>query len=177
MEFINFQAEVDDGNGDLERDFAENNEDGKFTDDSQQEPSTSLSFDRRFHNQSREIRDALNGRSDDNCKLDTLDLQPEMYWEIDRSFVEFEKFDGYEKTVEKFKKSLCTSGISDDPKDSFHNAILFDLVFKLSKNSVINKDTIIQALGKKFLGNFQKEKEILQLDVSFCNFEKICCCK
>lgn len=111
------------------------------------------------------------------CKFDTCDLQPETYCEIDRALVKFDEFGSFEKTVEKFKKSLCTFDTSNDPKDYFYNAILFDLVFKLSKNSVINKDTIIQALGKKFLGNFQKEKEILQLGVSFCSFEKICCCK
>ena len=46
--------------------------------------------------------------------------------------------------------------------------------FSLStKNSVINKDTIIQALGKKFFDKFQK-REILKIGVSFYNFEKNC---
>ena len=97
MEFIDFQAEVEDddndtANNNLELGFAKNEEDKNFVNDSRQKPDTSLSFD-RFLNQSPEIHNALNDRSNDNCKLDTHNLQPEMYWEIDRSFVEFDKFD------------------------------------------------------------------------------------
>lgn len=48
--------------------------DKKFLDSSQQQQGTSLNFYRKFRNQSREIFDALNDRSDDSCKLDTRDL-------------------------------------------------------------------------------------------------------
>ena len=90
-------------------------------------------------------------------------------------FVKFEEFDGYEKAAEKFKNCLCTFNISSDPKDSFQNTILFGLVFKLSKKSVINKEIIEQVLGKKFF-MISQEKKLLQLEVSFCNFEKITLC-
>ena len=84
MEFIDFQAEVDDSDNDnLELDFVENDEDKNFVDISQKEPGTSLNFYRKFHNQSREIHDDLNDRSDNIWKSDIRDLQPEMYWEID----------------------------------------------------------------------------------------------
>ena len=53
--------------------------------------------------------------------------------------------------------------------------ILFGLVFKLSKKSVINKEIIEQVLGKKFF-MISQEKKLLQLEVSFCNFEKITLC-
>ena len=70
----------------------------------------SLNFYRKFHNQSREIFDALNDRSDDSCKLDTRDLQPEIYWEIDKSLVQFDEFE-LSKTGRKiFKKSLFIRG-------------------------------------------------------------------
>ena len=83
MEFIDFQAEVHDSdNYNLELDFVENDEDKNFV-DSQKEPGTSLNFYRKFHNQSREIQDDLNDRSDNIWKSDIRDLQPEMYWEID----------------------------------------------------------------------------------------------
>ena len=98
-----------------------------------------------------------------------------MYWEIDRGFVEFDKFDGYEKAAEKFKKSLYIFDTSSGPKDSFHNTILFGLVFKLFKNSIINKETIEKLLGNEFFDDFQqKKKNLLQLDLSFCNFLKKC---
>ena len=61
-----------------------------------------------------------------------------MYWVIDRSFVEFDEFDGYEKTTENFK-SLCTFNISSDPKGSCYNGVLFGLLFNIFKNSMINK--------------------------------------
>ena len=103
---INFQAEIDDGSGHLALHFVENKEVKKFIDDSQKKPGTSLNFYRRFHNQSCEICDALNYKNDNNCKLNTRNLQLETYCKIDRNFIEFKKFDSYEKNVEKFKKSL-----------------------------------------------------------------------
>ena len=87
MEFTDFQAGTDYDNDDSEFDPPENNADKNFLGDSQQQQCTSLNFYRKSHNQLHEIFDALNNRSDDNCKLDTRDLQHEMYWEIDRSFV------------------------------------------------------------------------------------------
>ena len=60
MEFIDFQAEVDDSdNCNLEHDFVENDGSKNFVNDSQMEPGTSLNFNRKSHNQSREIHDAL----------------------------------------------------------------------------------------------------------------------
>ena len=159
MEFIDFQAEVDDSeSNNLELYFVENDEDKNFVDDSQEDRIISLNFYRKFHNQSREIHAALNDRSNNNCKLGTRDLQSEMYWEIDRGFVEFDKFDGYEKAAEKFKKSLYTFDTSSGPKDSFYNTILFGLIFKLFKNSVINKETIEKLLGNEFFDDFQQIK-------------------
>ena len=91
-------------------------------------------------------------------KLDAGDLQPEMYWEIDRSFVEFDEFDGYEKVAEKFKKSLCTFEI--DSKDSFYNAIIYGLIVKLSENKEVNRHIVEQILGKEFFEDIQKMKEL-----------------
>ena len=111
--------------------------------------------------------------SDNNCKLDIQDLQPEMYWKIDRSFVEFDEFDGYEKVAEKFKKSLCT--FQTDSKDSFYNAVIYGLIVKLSENKEANRNIVEQILGKEFFSeDIQKMKELLQYDISFCNFEKKC---
>ena len=108
------------------------------------------------------------------CKFDTSDLQPETYCEIDRALVKFDEFGSFEKTVEKFKKSLCTFDTSNDPKDYFYNAILFDLVFKLSQNSVINKDIIIQMLGKEFFDNFQKKGKFWSLTFPLVPLKKKC---
>ena len=154
MEFINFEVEaIDNSNSinDLKLNFDEN----KHFAGNKQIASASG----RLYNHSRETHDALNDRSDNNCKLDTRDLQDEMYWEIDWSFVDFDEFEGYEKIVKKIKKSLWAFDISNDPNNFFYNAILFGLLFKLSKNRVKNPDTIVQGLGKEFFkdiknGNF-----------------------
>ena len=121
-----------------------------------------------------EISGALNDRSDDNCKLDTQDLQPEMCWEIDRDCVQFDEFQGYEKATEKFTKSPCS--FERDSEDSFFDEILYGLVYKLlqNKEKKVNKNIIWQILGEEFFDNLEEKKEILQLDESFCNFEKKC---
>ena len=55
-------------------------------DDTQRQESGET-FYRKLHTQSREIHNALNNRGNDNCKLDTRNLQSEMYWEIDRGLL------------------------------------------------------------------------------------------
>ena len=75
MEFIDFQAKVDDSDNDkLKLDFVKIDEHKNFGDNTQEESGAYLNFYRKFHNQSREIR---NNRSDG--KLDIRDLQPKMY--------------------------------------------------------------------------------------------------
>ena len=128
MEFVGFEAEVVDDTNKLELDYEEDT-DKSFLDDGQQKQSTSLNFYRKFQNQSQKISDALNDRSDDNCKLDIRDLQPEMYWEINRNHIQFDEFESHEKATKKIFKSLCL--FEHDLKDSFYNAILYGLVFKL----------------------------------------------
>ena len=88
---------------------------------------TSINVYRKFHNQSCGIFDALNDQSDDGSKLDKHDLQPEMYWEIDRSFVQFNEFDGWEEIAKKNLKTLSTFEMNSP--DSFYNAILYSLTF------------------------------------------------
>ena len=73
MEFVDYEAEVVDDTDKLELDYEEEDTDKNFLDDSQQEQGTSLIFHRKFHNKSSEISDALNDRSNDNCKLGTRD--------------------------------------------------------------------------------------------------------
>ena len=73
--------------------------------------------------------------------------------------------------MKKLQKKLKRVFAHSDTKDSFYNAVLFGLVSKLSKNSVVNEGFIKQVLGKEFFHVFKK-KEFLQLDVSFCNFEE-----
>lgn len=73
-------------------------------------------------NQTHDPAEAVN--DDDGLRLDRRDLQPEMFYCINREHVEFDEFDGNQKCAEKFKKSLCSFQDDGNPKDSFFNAIL-----------------------------------------------------
>ena len=48
--------------------------------------------------------------------------------------LKFDNFEGEEKAAEKFKKSLCS--FEQDSGDSFYNAILYSLVYKLSNKKL-----------------------------------------
>lgn len=56
--------------------------DKSFIDDDTNQQGTPVSFYGRFHNQTHDTFEALNDQNEDNCKL-----EPEIYWEIVRSFV------------------------------------------------------------------------------------------
>ena len=64
-------------------------------------------------------------------KIDSRDLQPEMFYQINREFVEFDEFQSHKKVANKFKETLCS--FENDSKDSFFNVILYGLLFKLSE--------------------------------------------
>ena len=147
MEFVDFKAEVVDDTAKLELDYEEDIY-KIFLDDRQQEQDTSINFYRKFQNQPHEISDALNDRSEDNCKLNIRDLQPEMYWEIYRDCTQFDEFEDYKNVTKRFKKILCS--FERDSKDSFYNAILYGLVRKLlqNKEKKVHKNIIQQIPGK-----------------------------
>ena len=93
-----------------------------------------------------------------------------MFYHIKREFVEFDKFDSYEKVAISLRK--LSGRLENESKVSFFSAILFGLLFKLSKDNRIDKEKAEEVLGKEFADDFQKRKEILQFDHSFDNFEK-----
>ena len=76
-----------------------------------------------------------------------------MFYTIKREFVDFDEFDSY-----KFKKTLCSFD-NNDLKDSLFDSIIYGLLFKLSKDSYIEKDRIEEVLGKEFYSNFLKKKK------------------
>ena len=56
--------------------------------------------------------------------------------------------------------------------DSFYNAILYGLIFKLSKDEQgIDKSRMLQIVGKYFLKNYMIKKKCSSL-ICLCNFEK-----
>ena len=77
------------------------------------------------------------------------------------------------KATKKQLKNLKRASIhSSTIQKILFKAILYGLVYKLSnKEKKIDKNLIKQILGKEFFDCFGK-KDLLQLDKSFCNFEK-----
>ena len=78
MEFIDFEASVVEDTDRLEVDHEERDPDKNFWDESQQEQSTSFKFLQK-NSFSSSVKFLIHYRSDDNCKLDNCDVQPEMY--------------------------------------------------------------------------------------------------
>ena len=94
---------------------------------------------------------------------DSRDLQPELYAIEDREKMIFDEFSGFEKSVEKFKRSL--SSFSDSSKEtSFFEAAIYGLLFKLSDGKSLGKDKVESVLGGDFYKDFCEVKDQLKLD-------------
>ena len=115
MELISAEAEED---GLLV--FSDDEEDEKITDeldgfiDDSTQPQEDVSFYRQvdpnnienypiFHGQTRNAIEAI--YEDDEPFYGHEDQQPELYAPEDRKHVSFDKFKGFEKSMEKFKKT------------------------------------------------------------------------
>ena len=64
------------------------------------------------------------------------DTQPELHDPEVRENVEFNKFDGFEKSVKKLKEMLQNFKNSDSP---FFDSIVFHLMFKITEGKVLEK--------------------------------------
>lgn len=75
-----------------------------FIDYQRQQPVSSRSFHRKVENVTRDI--SIEPIDNSNNWVNKCDLQPEMFWTKDRSFVEFGKFSGYKERTKKIKETL-----------------------------------------------------------------------
>ena len=176
MEFIDFEAteEFNQQNKDLIFSDDENNDGkvaGNFMDDAKEFDNSEPSFYRKFDNQVKDPRVDIYEESDDEDFSDTRDMQPELYAIEDREKVIFDEFSGYEKSVEKFKKSLASFSDSDR-ENSFFDAVIYGLMSNLTEKN-ITKDKVESVLGEEFYKVFCESKESLKLDTSiFVSFNK-----
>ena len=177
MNFINFEAmDIDQQNEDLNFSDDENKGSGKvnnnFIDDSEQKESE-LSFYRKFVNQTKDPRVAIYEESDDATFVDTRDLQPELYAVENRDVVIFDEFTDYEKYVTKFQKSL--SSFEDTrTENSFFDAVIYGLLFKLLEGKSLTKGKVKSVLGTEFYKDFCDVKDKLKLDTSMYGFFDRC---
>ena len=159
MDFIQFEAI--EGSQQHEINFSDDDNDEKteqdenFIDDSEQ-PMEDVSFYRtldpenidhydKFPNQTRDPRAAI--YKDDEMFFGTEDTQPELFAPENREDVEFDKFEGFEKSVKKFKDTLQNFKNSNNP---FFDSILYGVMFKISEGKILEKDKANVVLGKDF---------------------------
>ena len=173
MDFIQFEA-IDESQQN-EINFSDNDDDEKteqnenFIDDSEQpmeDESFSRTFDpenidqyNKFSNQTRSPKDAV--YEDDGMFFGTEDTQPELFAPEDRERVEFDKFEGFEKSVKKFKDTLQNFKNSGNP---FFDSILYGIMFKISEGKILKKDKANDVLGKNFYEELLEIKDDTQLD-------------
>ena len=177
MDFIDFETmETDQQNEDLIFSDDENKGSGKvddnFIDDSELKESEP-SFYRNFVDQMKDPRIAIYEEGDDETFVDTRDLQTELYAVKNRDNVIFDEFSSYGKCVHKFKKSLSSF---DDSKteNSFFDAVIYGLLFKLTEEKIFTKDKVESVLGREFYKDFCDVKDRLKLDALMYRFFDKC---
>ena len=159
MDYINF---VEDRNVSSDKELTFSDNQNNFIDDSNEECYQPRSF-YGFVNQTHVSVEAVN--DDNGSQLDRRNLQPEMFFSIDKEHVEFDEFDDVKKCAEKF-----LSFQDGDIKNSVFDVILYSLWFKLSKNNEVLKESVKDVLGEEFFDKFSKEKDSLQLVNSLDSF-------
>ena len=187
MDFIDFEAMEDGCNEDLIFSDDENKDSGKvddtFIDDSKQkenEPDFYRSIDqkrdlnelssyKKFVNQTRDPGEAIYDDKDDETFVDKRDLQPEPYANKSRESIIFDDFLGHRKFVQKFKKSL-SSFEDSKTENSFFDAVIYGLLFKLSGGKSLTRYKVESVLGKEYYNDFCEIKDELKLDTSFYGY-------
>ena len=119
----------------------------------------------KFLNQTRDPRVAL--YEDYEMLFGTEDTQPELYAPENRECVEFDKFEGFEKSAEKFKDTLQNFENTDDP---FFDSITYGVMFRISEGKVLDKNKAKDVLGKDFYENLLEIKDDIELDKTLFGF-------
>ena len=122
-----------------------------------------------FTNQTRDPKVAV--YKDDEMFFGTEDTQPELCDPEDRENVEFDKFDGFEKSVKKFKETLQNFKNSDSP---FFDSIIFGLMFTITEGKLLEKKKANNVLEKDFYEGLVETKDDIQLDKTLFGFFKRC---
>lgn len=124
----------------------------------------------KFANQTRDPTLAV--YEDDEPIFGNKDTQPELYELDNRDNVEFDKFSGFERSVEKFKGTLKT--LEEASENPFFDAIIFGLMYYMTKEGkVIDWNKIQETIGKKFYNALLEIKDDFKVDRSiFGYFDK-----
>ena len=99
------------------------------------------------------------------------DTHPELYDPEDRNFVDFDKFDGFGKSVKKFKSTLKNFKVSEN---SFFDAMINGLKFYKSEGKITDKNKIEEVLGDDFYNGLLEIKNKIKLDRTIFGYFNRC---
>ena len=177
MEFISNEA-VEDG----PLVFSDNEEEEKITDeqdnfiDNGPQSDEDVSFYRqldhanlddypKFHGQTRKPIKAI--CEDDTPFYDHGDQQPELYTPEDRESISFDKFEGSEKSIKKFKKTLKKF---DGGRNQLFDAVIYGIMYYRCDGEPIVREKIVEVLGENLFNNLKEIEEEIKLDRTLCGY-------
>ena len=97
--------------------------------------------------------------------------QPKLHDPDDRNFVDLDEFDGFEKSVKKFKGTLKNF---KDSENSFFDALIYSLMFCESEGEIIDKNKIEEVLGDDFYNDLLEIKDEVKLDRTIFGYVNRC---
>ena len=154
----------------------------KFIDDSKQ-PMEGVSFYRQFDPENidhydtdkftKKTRDPrVVVYKDNEMFFGTEDMQPELFAPENREDVEFDKFDGFEESVKKFKDTLQNFENTNNP---FFDSIVYGVMFRITEGKVaLEKNIANNILRKDFYEGLVEIKDGIQLDKTLFGFFNRC---
>ena len=113
----------------------------------------------KFRNQTRNPNEAV--YEDDKSYYGGEDTQPELCDPENRDFVNFDKFAGFEKSVQKFKETLKNF---DRSENSLFDAIIYGAMYYKSDGKVIDKNNVREVLEDNFYNDLLEIKDDIKLD-------------
>ena len=163
MEFISADAEEDRplASSDDQKYEKTTDELDDFIDDSTQ-PQEDVSFYKqldpnnienypKFHGQTRNPIEAI--YEDDESFYGHEDQQPELYAPEGRKHVSFDKFKGFERSIEKFKKTLKNFKNS---KNQLFDAVIYGIMYYRCGSEQIVREKIIEVLGENLFNDLKE---------------------
>ena len=85
--------------------------------------------------------------------------------------MDFDEFDGFEKSVKKFKGTLKNFKGSEN---SFFDALIYSLMFCKSEGKIVDKNKINEVLGDDFYNDLLKIKDEIKLDRTIFGYFNRC---
>ena len=118
------------------------------------QPEEDVSFYRQLNSENIEDYSRFNGQNrnpveaiyqDGTPFYGCEDQQSELYAPEDRESVSFNKFEGYDKSIEKFKKSLKHF---EDGENQLFDAVIYGVMYYRCDGEPIVREKIVESLGK-----------------------------